>query len=96
MFVRLWIISTELYIRRNCECGIFKLDSGVKSSWTYKSDSGWIELNWKAFEEQWILMKVFIQFQVFVCVLVCVAYASAGFLGGGGGGGGGGWSGGNF
>lgn len=34
--------------------------------------------------------------QVFVCVLVCAAYASAGFLGGGdggysGGGGGGGW-----
>lgn len=29
-----------------------------------------------------------------MCVLVCVAYASAGFLGGGGGGGGGGgWSG---
>lgn len=55
-----------------------------------------VELNWKAFEEQWILTKVFFQFQVFVCVLVCVAYASAGFLGGGGGGGGGGWSGGNF
>lgn len=46
----------------------------------------------KSFRRTVDVMKVFFQFQVFVCVLVCVAYASAGFLGGGGGGGGG-WQG---